>query len=148
VAFNPVKVGNHPTPEMNVTPLVDVVLVLLIIFMVMTPLLDRKFWVHVPRQEKQMVEKKVLDNEENQPLVLQLAADRTIRINGADVTIEELPARLKRMFAAKNDHVLFFDAADEVPLGLAVEVMDLARDGGAVTIATLTTPPAGEAPAR
>ena len=50
MAFNPVKVGNHPTPEMNVTPLVDVVLVLLIIFMVMTPLLDRKFWVHVPRQ--------------------------------------------------------------------------------------------------
>ena len=95
-----------------------------------------------------MVEKNVLDNQENQPLVLQVAADRTIRINGADVTIEELPARLERMFAAKNDHVLFFDAADEVPLGLAVEVMDLARDGGAVTIATLTTSPAGDAPAR
>jgi len=44
------------------------------------------------------------------------------------------------MFAAKDDHVLFFDAADEVPLGAAVEVMDVARDGGAVTIATLTTP--------
>ncbi|GIW44877.1 MAG: hypothetical protein KatS3mg077_2159 [Candidatus Binatia bacterium] len=44
--------GKQPAPTINVTPLVDVVLVLLIIFMVVTPLLDRKFWVHTPKQEK------------------------------------------------------------------------------------------------
>ena len=43
------------TPQMNVTPLVDVVLVLLIIFMVVTPLLSKNFWVHLPKQEKEEV---------------------------------------------------------------------------------------------
>ena len=42
-------------PQMNVTPLVDVVLVLLIIFMVVTPLLSKNFWVHLPKQEKEEV---------------------------------------------------------------------------------------------
>jgi biopolymer transport protein ExbD/biopolymer transport protein TolR len=140
LAIHTHKTNSGPAPEMNVTPLVDVVLVLLIIFMVMTPLLDRKFWVHVPRQEKHIVDRRELEDR-SQPLVLRLAADRTIRINGAELAIEELSERLRRMFAAKSDHVLFFDAADDVPLGLAVEVMDLARDGGAVTIATLTTSP-------
>ena len=50
--------------DINVTPLVDVVLVLLIIFMVMTPLLSRKFWVHTPKQEKQEVQKQIKESEE------------------------------------------------------------------------------------
>src|SRR5262245_27576343 len=138
MAFTTSKFGRQPQPEINVTPLVDVVLVLLIIFMVMTPLLNRKFWVHVPRQEKQDVDK--VADDPNPPLLLQLATDGTMRINGVQVGREELKDRLRRMFAAKDDHVLFFDAADDVPLGAAVEVMDLARDGGAVTIATLSMP--------
>ncbi len=59
-------------------------------------------------------------------------------MNGAEVPFEELNTRLKRMFAARDDHVLFFDAADDAEYGFAVEVMDQARAGGAVTIATLT----------
>ena len=43
------------------------------------------------------------------------------------------------MFAAREDHIVFFDAADEVEYGFAVQVMDKAREGGAVTIAALTT---------
>ncbi|HVO27141.1 MAG TPA: biopolymer transporter ExbD [Candidatus Margulisiibacteriota bacterium] len=130
--------GKGPTPVMNVTPLVDVVLVLLIIFMVMTPLLSKKFWVHTPKQEKQEVEKPELNNDPQPPLVLRVAPDKTITVNGAAVEMEELPGRLRRMFAAREDHILFFDAADEVPYGTAVEVMDRAREGGAVTIAALT----------
>ena len=131
--------GTGPTPVMNVTPLVDVVLVLLIIFMVMTPLLSRKFWVHTPKQEKQEVQKQDLANDPQPPLVLRVAADNAITVNGAVVTADELPARLRRMFAAREDHVLFFDAADDAAYGVAVEVMDKAREGGAVTIAALTT---------
>jgi biopolymer transport protein ExbD/biopolymer transport protein TolR len=59
-------------------------------------------------------------------------------VNGVSVAFEELPARLRRMFAARGDHVLFFDAADDAQYGFTVEVMDQARSGGAVTIATLT----------
>jgi biopolymer transport protein ExbD/biopolymer transport protein TolR len=127
------------TPEMNVTPLVDVVLVLLIIFMVITPLLTKNFWIHTPKQEKEEVEKEELAKDPEPPLVLRVAAGRKVTVNAVDVTFEELPDRLRRMFAARDDHILFFDAADDAEYGFAVEVMDKAREGGAVTIAALTT---------
>ena len=126
------------TPEMNVTPLVDVVLVLLIIFMVITPLLSKNFWVHTPKQEKEEVAHDEAPDPDP-PLVLRVAADKVITVNGTAVGYEELADRLKRMFAAREDHILFFDAADDVGYGYAVEVMDQAREGGAVTIAALTT---------
>ena len=129
--------------EINVTPLVDVVLVLLIIFMVITPLLTKKFWVHTPKQEKEEVTKQELQQDPDPPLVLRVGTGRTITVNGTDVGFDELSERLKRMFAAREDHILFFDADDQAEYGFAVEVMDRAREGGAVTIATLTTALAG-----
>ena len=131
--------GKNVTPNMNVTPLVDVVLVLLIIFIVITPQLTRKFWVHTPKQEKKEVEKQDLNKDPSPPLVLRITKQKTIDVNGADVTFEELPGRLRRMFAARDDHVLFFDAEDDVEYGYAVQVLDQARAGGAITIAPLIT---------
>jgi len=133
-------------PQMNVTPLVDIVLVLLIIFMVITPLLTKTFWVHTPKQEKEEVKNEDLQNDPSPPLVLRVRAGRAIDVNGTEVTFDELPNRLKRMFAARDDHILFFDAADDAEYGFTVEVMDQARAGGAVTIATLTEA-LGSAPA-
>jgi len=138
VAMNLGGKGKSVSPQMNVTPLVDVVLVLLIIFMVVTPLLTKTFWVHTPKQEKKEVEKQELDQDPNPPLVMRVAADRTVTVNGVAVPFEDLVLRLKRMFAAREDHVLFFDADDDAPYGLAMEVLDRAREGGAVTIAPLT----------
>jgi biopolymer transport protein ExbD/biopolymer transport protein TolR len=123
-------------PQMNVTPLVDVVLVLLIIFMVITPLLTKTFWVHTPIQEQEEVA--VQESDPTQPLVLGIGPDRTLLVNGSPVTYDELPDRLRRVFAARSDHVLFFDADDHAPYGFVVQVMDQAREGGAVTIAALT----------
>jgi len=126
---------------MNVTPLVDVVLVLLIIFMVITPLLTKSFWVHVPKQEqeKEEVTPEQLQEDPSPPLVLHVGAGRSIQVNGTDVGVDELAERLRRMFAARDDHVLFFDAADDAEYGFAVEVMDRAREGAAVTIPALTS---------
>ena len=125
-------------PQMNVTPLVDVVLVLLIIFMVITPLLTKTFWVHTPKQEKEEVTPEQANQDPTPPLVLRVDADRAVTVNGTPVDVAELAERLKRMFAARDDHILFFDAADDAPYGFTVEVMDKAREGGAVTIAALT----------
>jgi len=142
--------GRDVAPQMNVTPLVDIVLVLLIIFMVITPLLQKNFWLHLPKQEKEEVTPQQLQEDPNPPLVLHVGAGRTIQVNGTDVGLEELSERLRRMFAARDDHVLFFDAADEAEYGFTVEVMDQARAGGAVTIAALTaalqTPAAATTP--
>ena len=130
--------GRDVAPQMNVTPLVDIVLVLLIIFMVITPLLQKNFWLHLPKQEKEEVTPQQLQEDPTPPLVLHVGAGRTIQVNGTDVELEDLSDRLRRMFAARDDHVLFFDAADDAEYGFTVQVMDQARAGGAVTIAALT----------
>ncbi len=127
-------------PQMNVTPLVDVVLVLLIIFMVITPLLAKTLWIHTPKQEKEEVEAQELQQDPTPPLVLRVGADRALELNGTTVGFDELPERLRRIFAARTDHVVFFDADDEAAYGFVVQVMDQAREGGAVTIAALTEP--------
>jgi biopolymer transport protein TolR len=134
------------TPQMNVTPLVDVVLVLLIIFMVITPLLSKNFWVHLPKQEAEEVTPEQLKNDPAPPIVLRALEGGKVDVNGVDVPVAELADRLKRMFAARDDHVLFFDAADAAEYGFAVEVLDRAREGGAVTIAPLTRALAGPPP--
>jgi biopolymer transport protein ExbD len=129
-----------------VTPLVDVVLVLLIIFMVITPLLAKNFWVPLPKQEQEEVTPDQLTPDPTPPLVLRVGAGHTVTVNGVDVPPGELIERLKRMFAARDDHVLFFDAADDADYGFAVEILDKAREGRAVTIAPLTAALGGGAP--
>jgi len=130
--------GDDVTPQMNVTPLVDVVLVLLVTFMVITPLLTKTFWIHTPEQHTEEVPREQLTEESS--LVLRVEADGTIRVNGATTTIDELPNRLRRIFAAREDHVLFFDADDEANYGRVMQILDRAREGGAVTLGMLTQP--------
>jgi biopolymer transport protein TolR len=134
-------------PTMNVTPLVDVVLVLLILFMVLTPMMNKKFWIHTPKQEKKELDQPQ-DANPTPPLVLRVMADKTIMVNSTPLTYDELPGRLRRMFAARDDHVLFVDIDDELPYAFAVDVLDQARAGGAVTIAALTKPLSSPAPAQ
>jgi biopolymer transport protein TolR len=124
------------SPNMNVTPLVDVVLVLLIIFMVVTPLLTRNFWLNLPKKDAE--EKTPPPSAADKPVVLSIDAQGVIRINKGVVDRRELKDKLQRIYAARNDSILFFDAGDEVPYGKAAEVMDIARTGGARTISILT----------
>lgn len=122
------------TPQMNVTPLVDVVLVLLIIFMVVTPLLSKQFWLQLPKQE----ETKVATPEENKSVVLTVGKTGELKINGAPIERTELKDKVSRTMAARPDKVVYFDAADDAPYATTVEAMDIARQGGAKTVAILT----------
>ena len=128
--------SNKIAPAMNVTPLVDVVLVLLIIFMVVTPLLTKKFWLNVPKKNEKTEQQPPPDNQK--PVVLTYHKDGTIKLNSEPVRREELNERITRVLAARGDSVIFFDAESEADYGGAVSVMDLARGGGAATIAVLT----------
>ncbi|MBS2013195.1 MAG: biopolymer transporter ExbD [Deltaproteobacteria bacterium] len=122
-------------PQMNVTPLVDVVLVLLIIFMVVTPLLSKQFWLQLPKQETKQAEEAP---KENKSVVLTVKKDGALQINGADIKKDELKEKVTRVMAARSDKVVYFDAADDAPYAVTVEAMDIARQGGAKTIAILT----------
>lgn len=134
--------GGNVSPAMNVTPLVDVVLVLLIIFMVVAPLLDKQIWLRLPAKENaQKNEPPPLDADK--PVVLTVDAQGTIRINQNVIEKSELRERLRKIFAARADQVLYFDATDDAPYGVTVQVMDIAKQGGAKGIAILTEKVAG-----
>jgi biopolymer transport protein TolR len=122
------------TPQMNVTPLVDVVLVLLIIFMVVTPLLSKQFWLQLPKQE----ESKNNNPDDNKSVVLTVDKDGALKINGTEIPKGELKDKVSRYMAARPDKVVYFDAADDAPYATTVEAMDIARQGGAKTVAILT----------
>jgi biopolymer transport protein TolR len=126
------------TPTMNVTPLVDVVLVLLIIFMVITPLLARQFWLNLPNQVDK--NEPATPDDNNAPVVVSVTKAGEIMINAQVVSEQEFSGKLKRVLAAKGDRTVFFDADEEAEFGKAVVAMDLARAGGANTIAVLTAP--------
>ena len=124
---------------MNVTPLVDVVLVLLIIFMVVTPLLKKQFWLNLPKKDEAA---QPAPPSTDKPVVLSVDRAGTIRVNRDVVSKAELRGKLQRVFAARADGVLYFEASDDAPYGAAVDVMDIARQGGARSIAILTEKPA------
>ena len=125
---------NRATPQMNVTPLVDVVLVLLIIFMVVTPLLSKQLWLQLPKQDN----KAAAPPSDNKSVVLTVKKDGALAINGTELPKSELKDKVARVMAARPDKVVYFDAADGAPYAITVEAMDLARQGGAKTIAILT----------
>jgi biopolymer transport protein ExbD/biopolymer transport protein TolR len=132
------------SPQMNVTPLVDVVLVLLIIFMVITPLLAKQFWLHLPdKVEKQAPEP---SKDDKPPIVVFVNAKGEIEVNHEIIPKAEFAAKLTRMLAGSGQRTIFFDAAEDAEFGTAVEVLDLSRGGGAATIAVLTEPIGAPAP--
>src|SRR5512132_3775088 len=96
--------GKRVAPQMNVTPLVDVVLVLLIIFMVITPLLTKQFWVHVPKKDDPAKPEPPPPPDAAPPVLLLVGADGNLRINKEVVTEADLQEKLHRIFAARHDH--------------------------------------------
>ena len=128
------KKGRH-RPEMNVTPLVDVVLVLLIIFMVIAPALSKQFGVHIPNEPKDAAPSSSGDT----PLVVSVNKEGEFRINKEVILDDDFSRRLQRALAARGDRKVFFDADDDAEYGRAVKALDLARSGGAASIAVMTS---------
>ncbi len=125
-----VKPQTAPNSDINVTPLVDVVLVLLIIFMVITPLLEKDIEVKVPDTE---VEETPPPQQDDQ-LVVQLDEQGNLKINTeAMPSQEEYVNRLKKMLAAKSrdERIVFFMASDKTNYGKLIVALDGAKAAGA-----------------
>ena len=141
VAISGGKSGKRgrPRPEMNVTPLVDVVLVLLIIFMVLTAMMKEHFWVHVPEKEQKNDQDTSEEKSDDEaPIVVTVNRQGLIQINQDVYPDQDFPERLRRMLVARGDRRVYFDAQDGVSYSRAMQVMDLARGGGAAHIAVVT----------
>jgi biopolymer transport protein TolR len=121
--------------EINVTPLVDVVLVLLIIFMVVTPLAAKQMFMRVPEYQPPDV---VVEPEPPNQVVLLVRKDGRVFLNRDDVSIEEAMATLRAAFDGHPSKALFLGAEDGVQYDVVVRVADRARKAGVNTIGLLT----------
>ncbi len=118
--------------EINVTPLVDVMLVLLVIFMVTTPMLQRATDVDLPRAARAEV-------KEEQRVTLTLTREGRIFLNDQEVPRAELVQRLTAL--ASGERLVHFRGDARVPYGLVIEVMDAVKAAGIETIGMVTQPP-------
>ena len=126
---------NRLLAEINVTPLVDVVLVLLIIFMVTAPMLQMGIDVNLPR-----VKSRSIDISEEK-LVLTINDAREIFINKAKVPLTDLRVKLESIFSGRIDKEIFLRADKNVPYGFVVEIMSEVRKAGIDKLGMITEPP-------
>jgi biopolymer transport protein TolR len=131
--------SNKPLAEINVTPLVDVMLVLLIIFMVTAPMLSMGIDVNLPR-----VKSKSVDVTEEK-LVLTINESKEIFLNKTKLPLGEINSKLEAIFANRIDREIFLRADKNVPYGFVVEVMSEVRKAGVDKLGMITEPPPEEA---
>ena len=132
----PKKKKDSSSPNINITPLVDVVLVVLIIFMIVTPMVTKTFWLNLPPKPENKEEP--APPSDNKPLVMTVDKAGVIRMNTTVLQKSEIKDRVPRMLAAKDQKVLYFDAESDASYASAIEAMDLSRAGGVKSIAILT----------
>ena len=123
----------RPMAEINVTPLVDVVLVLLIIFMVTAPFLHGGFEIDLPK-----VAARGLDVREG--LIVTVRADQKIAVGNSVVPFDKLEDALARAGAARRP--VFLKADQRVPYGMIVELISRLRRSGVASLGIVTEPPA------
>jgi biopolymer transport protein TolR len=135
MAFDQGSSGNDSISQINVTPLVDVMLVLLIIFMVTAPILQQGVSVDLPK-----VSAGPLTGQEEQ-LVVNVAKGGQLFLNDTPMTPEQLTAKLAAIAAARPDRQLYVRADQTVPYGQVMRVMGAVRDAGLVRVGLVTEPP-------
>jgi len=138
--------GAMPNSAINVTPMVDVVLVLLIIFMVVTPLLDKDIEIAIPKTET------VEDRQDvpEEQLLLRIDAKGGLFLNDRPVTLEEYGEAMKRQMQHRTDEmkVLFIAPDDDANYGRMVTVIDVAKGAGVRVIGMSTAEPPQPEPPR
>lgn len=112
--------------DINITPLVDVVLVLLIIFMVITPILQKGFDTSVPQKAPPT------NSPPQNTIVLQVDGEGNMSVNKQPVTLSDLGEKLGAIYSTRPDKVLFVDADDQLNYEKLVKILDICKGPGRV----------------
>ncbi|MFQ6082721.1 MAG: ExbD/TolR family protein [Candidatus Aminicenantia bacterium] len=120
--------------EINVTPFVDVMLVLLVIFMVTAPMMKSGIEVDLPQAE-------TTTHPAEEGLILTITKDKYIHLEDKVINLFLLEGKLKEYFYGKEKKVVFLKADKEVPYGYVINVLDIIKRAGVEVVGLITTPP-------
>jgi biopolymer transport protein TolR len=123
--------------DINVTPLVDVVLVLLIIFMVITPVVQMGYLVKVPPKAPANLPPSAVQDQ----IILRLASAERVLINKEDLTMAQFPARIREILRGNSSKMVFFAGGRDVDYDTTMRFLDLARQSGAKNIGIIVEDP-------
>jgi len=130
--------GKGPVSEINVTPLVDVMLVLLIIFMVSAPMMTTGIDIDLPKTHAAQ-----MDIEE-QKLLMTITKDQKVFLGETEIPYDRLEETLTTNVRLQKEHELYLQADENVPYGFVAKVMALIRKGGIDKLGLVTDPTGSE----
>lgn len=123
--------------DINVTPLVDVVLVLLIIFMVITPVVQMGYLVKVPPKAPANLPPSAVQDQ----IILRLVGEGRVMINKEEMTMEQFPARVRDILKGNTSKMVFFSGSRDVDYDTTMRFLDVARASGAKNIGIIVEDP-------